>query len=82
VLFVLIVSIILFIDLHQIPRRIVSGLLSHHIYQEIDHNRIPEIMNGIKQLEIENVFIIADAREVEMVLGAVSNLYDNGDDGG
>lgn len=62
---------IIFPDLHNIPRRIVSGVLSHHIYLEIEKSSLAEIMDSINRLEIENVFIVASAANAGEVLGEV-----------
>ncbi|XP_053406688.1 ionotropic receptor 25a-like [Mercenaria mercenaria] len=55
-------------NLHNIPRRIVSGVLSHHIYLEIEDTGMTSMMNSIKELEIENVFIVASSTNAARVL--------------
>jgi hypothetical protein len=49
----------------------VSGVLSHHIYLEIEDAGIADMMESIKQLEIENVFIVSSLKNAADVLGKV-----------
>ena len=72
-MFNLLISFFLFfLDLQNIPRRIVSGVLSHHIYLEIDEPGIINIMESIEKLEIENVFIVSTLENAKDVLKEVN----------
>ncbi|WAR22346.1 IR25A-like protein, partial [Mya arenaria] len=64
-------------NLHEVPRWLISGVLSHHLYQAIDRSTLARVLNDIKELEIENVFIVAASTNVDYVLGqANAPLHD------
>lgn len=60
--------------LRHIPRRVMSGLLSHHMYREITTETISDIIHSMNELETENVFIIASSDNVDEFLGQVSSF--------
>ncbi|KAL4231608.1 hypothetical protein ACF0H5_009188 [Mactra antiquata] len=66
--------------LRYLPRRVMSGLLSHHMYREIKQEYIDDIIKSMDEMKIENVFIIASSYTVDLFLGMANGPFSDKDD--
>jgi len=64
-----------FLDLHVIPKRILTGVPAQHLYQEISRTESALIqqMKRLNDLEIQKYFLICSPDAVNTLLGTVSN---------
>lgn len=53
------------------PRRLLSGLLAHHLYAAINVTSLQDTLVQVQRLEIENVFILASSANVDLILSQV-----------
>ncbi|XP_033756632.1 ionotropic receptor 25a-like [Pecten maximus] len=63
-------------DLHVMPKRILTGVPTQHLYQEIssDEDALFSQLKRLKDLEIKVFFVLSDSTTITALLGTVHSL--------
>ncbi|XP_060066493.1 LOW QUALITY PROTEIN: ionotropic receptor 25a-like [Ylistrum balloti] len=63
-------------DLHVIPKRILTGVPTQHLYQEIspDEEALASQLKRLKDLEIKVFFVLSNSTTITSLLGTVHSL--------
>ncbi|OWF55104.1 ionotropic receptor 25a-like [Mizuhopecten yessoensis] len=63
-------------DLHVIPKRILTGVPTQHLYQEIskDETALSSQLKRLKDLEIKVFFVLSNSTTITALLGMVHSL--------